>query len=121
MRAISIPSAGSPQHTEVRPTCTAPTSKRTTCKKVSRKRKKLTCSPKVLRLTAPADEPTDSLVLDARLIRKRVDSMTKMLESCVSKASSDHKARLREEMKCLIEKVAAASDKVRLMAEKSSS
>ncbi|KAG6395942.1 hypothetical protein SASPL_142076 [Salvia splendens] len=91
------------------------------CKKVSRKRKKLTCSPKVLRLTAPADEPTDSLVLDARLIRKRVDSMTKMLESCVSKASSDHKARLREEMKCLIEKVAAASDKVRLMAEKSSS
>ncbi|XP_047957569.1 PWWP domain-containing protein 3-like [Salvia hispanica] len=92
------------------------------CKKVSsRKRKKLTGSPKVLRLTAPAHEPTDSLVLDARLIGKRVDSMAKMLESCVSKFSSDDKARLREEMNGLIEKVEVASDKVRLIAEKSSS
>ncbi|KAG6398222.1 hypothetical protein SASPL_139677 [Salvia splendens] len=88
------------------------------CKKVSRKRKKLTGSPKVLRLTGSADGPTDSLVLDARLIGKRVDSMAKMLESCVSRFSSDDKARLREEMKGLIEKVVAASDKVRLMAER---
>ncbi|KAG6414489.1 hypothetical protein SASPL_127291 [Salvia splendens] len=88
-------------------------------KKVSSKRKKLTCSPKVLRLTASADEQTDSLVLDARVIKKKIDSMTKMLESCGSKFSSDDKARLGEEMKCsIMEKVVTVSDKVRSMAEK---
>ncbi|KAL1538560.1 hypothetical protein AAHA92_27290 [Salvia divinorum] len=89
------------------------------CKKVSRKRKKPARSPKVL--TAPLDEPADSLVSYARVIRQKVDSMTKMLESCGSKFSSDDNTRLREEMKCLMEQVVKASDGVKLMAEKSSS
>ncbi|XP_057769328.1 PWWP domain-containing protein 3-like [Salvia miltiorrhiza] len=103
------------------------------CKKVSHKRKRPSlaspsaprprgCSPKVsLPCKRPADEPADDLVSDARAMRQKLDSMTTILEDHGLRFSSDDKTCLKEELKVLMEKVVTAGEKVRLMAEKTSS
>lgn len=61
--------------------------------------------------------PTGDVMLDVRVIMRKLEIMTAILENYHSKFSPEEKSSLKDEMKRLMESVETASEKVRVMAE----
>ncbi|KAL0344008.1 UNVERIFIED_CONTAM: hypothetical protein Sangu_1288200 [Sesamum angustifolium] len=61
--------------------------------------------------------PTGDVMLDVRVIMRKLEIMTAILENYHSKFSPEEKSSLKDEMKSLMESVETASEKVRVMAE----
>ncbi|KAL0450672.1 UNVERIFIED_CONTAM: hypothetical protein Slati_1623600 [Sesamum latifolium] len=61
--------------------------------------------------------PTGDVMLDVRVIMRKLEIMTAILENYHSKFSPKEKSSLKDEMKRLMESVETASEKVRVMAE----
>ncbi|KAK4426146.1 hypothetical protein Salat_1383100 [Sesamum alatum] len=65
--------------------------------------------------------PTDDLISDVSIIRQKLEIMTAIMENYHSKFSAKDKSSLKDEMKHLMEEVETISEKVRVMAENTSS
>ncbi|KAG8366874.1 hypothetical protein BUALT_Bualt16G0013300 [Buddleja alternifolia] len=65
--------------------------------------------------------PADDLILDVSVVKRKFEIMTAILENYHSKFSPEDKCGLKDDMRHLREKVETTCDKVRLMAENSSS
>lgn len=63
----------------------------------------------------------DDLISDVNVVRQKLEIMTAILENYHSKFSPEDKCSLKDEVKQLLEKVEITSDKVRVMAENTSS
>ncbi|KAI3474897.1 hypothetical protein Pfo_030208 [Paulownia fortunei] len=68
-----------------------------------------------------SSHPTDDFISDVRVIRQKLEIMTAILENYHSKFSPEDKSSLKDEMKHLMENVETVSEKVRVMAENTSS
>ncbi|PIN04688.1 Non-specific serine/threonine protein kinase [Handroanthus impetiginosus] len=68
-----------------------------------------------------SSEHSDDLVSDVSFIRQKIEIMTAILENYHSKFSPGDKSIVKAEMKLLLEKVETTSEKVRVMAENTSS
>ncbi|PIN01485.1 Non-specific serine/threonine protein kinase [Handroanthus impetiginosus] len=65
-------------------------------------------------------ESSDDYMTVVRMIRQKIEIMTAIVENYHSKFSAEDKTSLKDEMKHLMDSVEMASEKVRLMAEKTS-
>ncbi|KAL0461690.1 UNVERIFIED_CONTAM: hypothetical protein Slati_0056600 [Sesamum latifolium] len=68
-----------------------------------------------------SSHPADDLISDVSIIRQKLEIMTAILENYHSKFSPKDKSSLKDEMKHLMEEVETISEKVRVMAENTSS
>ncbi|KAI3463010.1 hypothetical protein Pfo_019673 [Paulownia fortunei] len=68
-----------------------------------------------------SSHPADDLISDVSVIRQKLEIMTAILENYHSKFSPEDKSSVKDEMKHLMEKVETISEKVRVMAENTSS
>ncbi|EYU34720.1 hypothetical protein MIMGU_mgv1a002857mg [Erythranthe guttata] len=66
-------------------------------------------------------EEDDCLISDVGLVRQKLEIMTAIMENYYSKFSAEDKGSLKSEVKELMEKVETVSEKVRVMAENTSS
>ncbi|KAH6829227.1 hypothetical protein C2S53_015681 [Perilla frutescens var. hirtella] len=78
---------------------------------------KVLSSPKI----DPEKHETDDLVSDLNTMRQKLEITTAIVENYHTKFSSEDKSSLKDEMKHLMEKIETVGDKVRVVAEKSSS
>ncbi|KAL0395698.1 UNVERIFIED_CONTAM: hypothetical protein Scaly_0018200 [Sesamum calycinum] len=67
-----------------------------------------------------SSHPSDDLISDVSIIRQKLEIMTAILENYHSKFSPKDKSSLKDEMKHLMEEVETISEKVRVMAENTS-
>ncbi|KAL7135809.1 hypothetical protein ABFS83_11G122900 [Erythranthe nasuta] len=67
------------------------------------------------------EEEDDCLISDVGLVRQKLEIMTAIMENYYSKFSAEDKGSLKSEVKELMEKVETVSEKVRVMAENTSS
>ncbi|KAL6552966.1 hypothetical protein OROGR_006808 [Orobanche gracilis] len=75
--------------------------------------------PKISSQASDELQPTDDdFMSDVRVVRQKLEKTTAILENHHSKFSTEEKSSLKDEMKNLMENVEKVSEKVRIMAEK---
>lgn len=90
-------------------------------RKSRRSHSKVTSPSKRTSEKREASHPADDLVSDFNTIRQKLEITTAIVENYHLKFSSEDKTSLKDEMKQLLEKIETVGDKVRVIAEKSSS